>query len=74
MKVKTLTLGKLRKVCQEHKYLIVREKGGFTMAVNTGIANLRASKQLPDSAKSNYISYFPCDFQEYISNKVPFIR
>lgn len=63
----------LKKACDDNKYIIVRTYGGQTHAFNCKAADIAMKKAAGPKMETNYISFSPCSFQEYISKKIPFI-
>lgn len=71
--IKTLTQKQLYYICQKHKYIILRNIYNQTAAVNCGIANTKNFQHFKNSDKrTRMLSYYPCDFMEYISKKVKY--
>lgn len=69
-----LTQLQIKKASEQYPYLILRLSNNDTMAINSKVIPLNKKKYgYKPNEKTNFIGYFPCNFQEYISNKVPFI-
>lgn len=76
MKIKNLTIAQLKKALSNNKYLIIRERSGKRYAVNCAILKTKQMnrvKILHPNKATRVLSYMPCDFQEYITLKIPFI-
>jgi len=74
MKIKPLTVKDLMKICSENKYVLLRERDGHLSAINCKISPLAFRKFNPKkNIETCFVSYLPCSFHEYISNKIPFI-
>lgn len=72
MKVETLTVAQLTQICLNNKYIIVRDQWNDTAGINCGIVNVIKMRGNPKN-KTQWYSYKPCSFHEYISNKIKFI-
>jgi len=75
--MKFMTRKQLYDVCIKHEYILVRDPISLkTHAINCKVAKLGGLKEkvirCPD-AETNYSSFIPCNFMEYISNKTAFI-
>jgi len=73
--MKNITRIELYNLCKVHKYLGLRESGGYLFAVNCRLVNLPTLADKVKSepnAETGYISYIPISFNEYISIKPPF--
>ena len=69
-----LTVSKLRKACKNYNYILVRNKLGDLIGINTKIAKIADKrKKYHGNQKTRYISFLPCDFQTYISFKTGFL-
>ena len=72
---KNLTIGQLTKACNSHKYLLLRFKDNTVMGINTKISELSHKRfSHNNETETQFISYRPCGFHSYISNKYPFIK
>ena len=69
-----LTAQQLYNACMNHRFLILRySRDNTTIAVNCRIARFTYLSKFKDSEQpTKFISYTPCGFMEYITNKVPF--
>lgn len=74
MLAKTLTSAQLFNACKNNRFILVRHYSDYRVhAINCGIYKFkRFTKHKRDQTETNYISFIPCNFMEYISNKVPF--
>jgi len=72
--MENLTCSRLYEICQEHDYVLLRlAKNNALMGVNCRIARMpRFETFASDKHHTEFISYIPCTFQEYISYKHPF--
>lgn len=72
---KNLTKKQLYEACQKHEYLLLRYyPDNSLVAVNTRIARFKKFDIMKyDEKESNYSSFIPCTFSEYITYKTPFI-
>lgn len=69
-----MTSKRVAKAMHGRKYAILRFENGFEVAVNCGIATLsRSRKAIKGEKLLQVVSVRPCNFQEYISKKAPFI-
>jgi hypothetical protein len=74
MKIKSLTVKKLHQICSQNKYILLRERGGILVGVNCKVSPIGFKKFKGNiNVPTNFVSYFPCSFHEYISNKIPFL-
>ncbi len=62
----------IRKACEKNKYLLLRLYSGYQMGINCKVIDFQIKKN-HGNQETDYISYRPCGFMEYISNKHPFI-
>lgn len=71
-----LTIGQLFNACKHNKYLLLREGNDYVSGINCAVANLsRLKEKLKHPKKKTcYTGFTPCDIQEYISHKHPFIH
>jgi len=74
--MKNLTRQQLQNASLIHKYMILRYRNGSCIAINSKVT--RTKKPVEKLAKNphkrtNFISFKPCSFMEYISLKTPFI-
>lgn len=69
--MKRMTFKQILSACNNHKYIIFRHGSGFTAAFNSKIAQFSIEKHKPNmESESKFISYQPCSFNQYISNKI----
>ena len=69
-----LTVKQLYKACLNNSYLLVRFPSGRQMGINTKIADLIFKKKnYKYNKKTDFVSYLPCSFNEYISKKHVFM-
>jgi hypothetical protein len=74
MKIKSLTVKDLIKICSQNKYVLLRERGGSLVGVNCKVSPIGFKKFKGNiNIETNFVSYLPCSLNEYISNKIPFI-
>jgi hypothetical protein len=71
-----MTNAQLYKAITNNKYIVVRNWIGIPVGINCGIA-LKLQKEkpwetLPNKA-SQIQSYYPCSFQEYITEKIGYL-
>ncbi len=74
--MRRLTMKQIDYICKNNKYIVLRYFDNETIAVNCRISEISKRKhkdKLNLNKKTNFISYYPCSFQEYISLKTPFI-
>lgn len=69
-----LTVRQLYDACQKHKYLLLRFASGYQMGVNCKIAAIAQRVNPKEWGKeTEFVSYKPCDLNEYIEHKHSFI-
>lgn len=73
--MKTMSTKDLLNACRNHNYIVVRHICGQVFAFNCRATDLSYKKQgsPPMDIPTNYLSFYPCDFNEYITKKLPFI-
>lgn len=72
--MKNLTAQQLYDACRNHQFLILRyARDNSIIAVNCKIARLKNLDEFKTmNSPTKFISYNPCGFMQYISNKVPY--
>jgi hypothetical protein len=71
--MKYLTFKQLDEACKKHAYLILRFGSGHQMGVNTKVSKLSKKKYgFKENHISDFVSFRPCSFIEYIQYKHPF--
>lgn len=72
--MKNMTKRQLIKVMNKYKYILLRHyKENILIGHNCSIVNLaKFKKQDGLNEETNWIGFRPCNFQEYISNKIRF--
>jgi len=77
MKPKNLSRQQIHNACQVNKYIVLRySKSNRCIAINCKVSKHRKlSDKLAKKPhkKTNFISFRPCCFMEYISLKTPFL-
>lgn len=68
-----MTVGQIRRAAKVHKYLLIRRYNGQQFAVNSKIIDIGENVSRPDNRETVFMSFKACNFQEYISKKLPFI-
>jgi hypothetical protein len=69
-----LTVRQVKAACEKHQYLLLRHASGSQVAINSRISKVIEKKgYVKDHIKTIFVGYLPCDFQTYITKKVPFI-
>jgi hypothetical protein len=71
--MKNMTVYEIMDALKENKFIALRHRSGYVMGVNSRVLNLTKAKNALN-LESNYISYYPIGFQEYISVKAAFIN
>ena len=74
--MKTLTVKQLIKACENNKYIACRKLNNQLIGVNCKIVYLKSIRQKNENSLqnlTNYISFKPINFSEYIRLKTPFI-
>lgn len=74
--IKCLTVNQIIKACDNNNYIAARFKNNDVIGINCRIAVLSTIKEKNAhrlNNKTNYISYKPISFSEYIRIKYPFI-
>lgn len=69
-----LTTNQLVKACEENRFLLLRDNVGV-YGFNAAVAKLkRVAERRKADLETNYVSYRPCTFMEYLNYKIPFIN
>lgn len=69
-----MTVGMCRRACKEHRFLLFRDIYGGQFGVNSMVITAtRANRKHHGNKKTEWVSFQPCNFHEYISKKMPFI-
>jgi hypothetical protein len=74
--MRRLTLKQIDYICKNNKYIVLRCLDNDIIAINCKVSEISKRKhkdKLNLNKKSNYVGFYPCSFQEYISLKTPFI-
>ena len=67
-----ITPDQLRKICSEHKYIILRHYSGCKIAINCRVAFFKSCKWKKVRNGNIWVSWKPCDLHEYISYKIKY--
>ena len=69
-----LTVKQLKVACKKHPYILARFYCGHQMAINSKIYSIAEKiKKYNDNDLTDIVSFIPCDMNEYISQKSPFM-
>ena len=69
-----LTVNQLNEACRKHPYILARFVSGYQMGINSKIAPIaQRMKMYKYNELTKFVSFSPCDMNEYISHKRPFI-
>lgn len=61
--------------CKKHKYILIRFESGHLMGINCKVASILEERgEYHPEKETIYIGFIPCDINEYITNKHPFMR
>lgn len=74
--MKNLTRSQVANICKAHKYILLRARAGWVMGVNCKVVDIGKNKTRINedpNKQSVFISFKPCEFDEYIYHKQPFI-
>lgn len=72
--VKYLTVGQVKNICSKHEYILVKCIDNVPVGINCKVSKIALKKRdYKDHEKTSIISYMPCNFHEYISQKGKFI-
>lgn len=67
-----MTIGNIRQAGKKHPYLLLRDYANRVYGVNSKL--IEKANPGHGNKKTLYISFQGCTFNEYLSNKIPFIR
>lgn len=72
--MRNLTCQQLYNACKNHQFIILRYSGDNSLiAINCKIVTLKKFDKFKTmNSSSDFISFIPCGFMEYISKKFPF--
>jgi len=69
-----LTVKELTAALKKHPYILARFRSGYKMGLNSKIAPIAQKiKKHNDNELTDFVSFSPCDINEYISHKHPFM-
>ena len=69
-----LTKAQLKAIFKKHEYVLLRDMQGEQFGINTKCMNLALRRStLKDNDETQYLSFRPVSFIEYINYKIPFI-
>lgn len=68
-----LTMTEIRKACENNKFLQLRYNDNTVVGINCRIMGLSKIKH-KDTFITDFVSFYPINFNQYLSIKVPFIR
>jgi hypothetical protein len=72
--MKNLTVKELINACEKHKYLIFRTRSGAKYGFNSKVAEIFIKKaKKENNYETNFISFTPCNLQNYITYKLPYL-
>jgi len=72
--MKNLTVSQLRKICKANRFIAVRCcTDNSVIGINCKVENLQRFKNLQEY-ETQFYAYYPIDFNEYISIKLPFLN
>ena len=66
-----ITPNQLRKICSEHKYIVLRHFRYGKIAINCKVAFFKSNKW-GHGKGTEWVSWKPCDIQEYITFKIKY--
>ncbi len=71
--MKNLTVSQLRKICKANRFIAIRySSNNMAVGINCKTAFMLQNKNKPN-IETQIMSYYPIDFNEYISIKIPFV-
>jgi len=68
-----MTVSEFKKALTTHRFILARHNLGFQVGLNSKILGILSKKKVKGSVQTNYVSFTPCSFMEYISKKTSFI-
>ena len=69
-----LTVKQIDDACKKHPYILARFASGHQMGINSKVAAMARQRQrYNDNALTRFVGFTPCDFNNYITHKHPFI-
>jgi hypothetical protein len=70
--MKSLTILQLKKAMKQYDFILLRYRDNSLCGVNCKMLKFLIKKPHSDNSFTNYISFIPCNFNQYITNKIPF--
>lgn len=71
---KNLTYHQVYHILMKNRYVLLREENNLLIGVNCDIINTKKfPKIIGNNNLSNFVSYIPCGFMEYLNHKVRFV-
>lgn len=71
-----MTIAQVLKAVGSNNFIVLRERDNSTIGINCKILKTKTIRKILTekhlNTKTRFYSYFPCNFMEYISEKVPF--
>lgn len=76
MGIKNMSIAQLLDVCAKNRYIIARNADGQAVGINCGVVKIAVKRGIAGrhSKQSEFISFYPCGINEYISYKIPLIQ
>ena len=75
MRFRFMTVKSLKEACKKHPYILLRFASGYQMGINSKIAHIALKLNgYDDNQLTDFVSFLPCSFYDYISHKAPFMR
>jgi len=70
-----MTVKNLNEACKKHPYILARLASGYQMGINSKITPIALRLNSYDEHQlTDFVSFLPCSFYDYISHKAPFMR
>lgn len=68
-----MTVSQVRKAARQYRFLILRTDTNKVLGVNAKSIFTKKNNEWHGNAKTDFVSFKPCSFNEYITKKVGFI-
>lgn len=71
--MKKLTVNQIKEVAKNNPYFLLRHQTGGLVGINAKVVGI-LKKAYNSQQETVWISFIPCDFNEYLNHKVGFIK
>lgn len=73
--VNQMSAGEIKSMCHKNKFVLLRHYTGSVIGLNCKAVDIAHRRSpIDDKDLTVWVSFSPCDFNEYISYKTPFLN